>query len=116
MRPGKDPNLGQFYIPRQIAFHPGAPPAAGEPARERYYHGDSGGAFSSRRRTHDAPTGPLKLMRGQPLAIGLATRVLPPHTEPGQPVPEWPACTGSFFLVRLDYYRDWILSRTKQMQ
>jgi hypothetical protein len=117
VRPGKDPDLGQFYIPRQIAFHPDAPPAAGGPARG-ICHGDSGGPafFVATTRTHDAPTGALKLVRGQPLAIGLATRVLPPHAEPGQPEPEPPACTGSFVLVRLDYYRDWILSRIKQMQ
>lgn len=117
VRRGKDPNLGQFYLPRQLAFHADAPPAAGGPARG-ICHGDSGGPafFVATTRTHDAPAGPLKLVRGQPLAIGLATRVIPPSAEPGQTAPEPPACAGSFFAVRLDYYRDWIILHTKQMQ
>lgn len=119
VRRGKEPNLGQFYLPRQIIVEPDEPPDAGEPARQArgICHGDSGGPafFVTTTRSHAVPGMPLELTGGQPLAVGLASRTASPHVVSGEPAAEFPVCSDSFFLVRLDYYRDWILSHMKQM-
>ena len=76
-------------------------------------HGDSGGpAFLvARTWSREAPAEPIRLVRGHPLAIGLVTWGNGDRTGAAAT-----GCSDPFFLVRLDYYADWIRSRMRKMQ
>jgi secreted trypsin-like serine protease len=104
---GLDPK--GIYRPRQLRTEIGQ--SAGGP--RGICHGDSGGpAFLvARTWSHQAPGEPIGLVRGHPLAIGLVAWGNGDLTGDSAA-----GCSDPFYLVRLDYYGDWILSHMRQMQ
>jgi hypothetical protein len=106
VHPGREPNLEQPYLPRQIMVVPDDPTAGAKPIAPGICHGDSGGPafFVTTTRSRDLPRAPIKLIKGQPLAVGIISHSGAPKD-----------CDGSFSLVRLDYYRDWIIAHMKLM-
>jgi hypothetical protein len=103
---GVDPK--GLYRPRQLGTEEIG--SAGGP--HGICHGDSGGpAFLvARTWSRQAPGEPIHLVRDHPLAIGLVTwgnNEIKGESMVG--------CSDPFYLVRLDYYRDWVLSRMRQM-
>ena len=118
VRPGKEPNADQVYTPRQLLVAPDAPVDTLRPKPGGVCDGDSGGPafFVATSRSYAVPEAPLKLIAGQPLAIGLVSHVVAPRAAPGEPERDVPNCAASFFLTRLDYYGEWILARTKQLR
>lgn len=109
VRRGKDTNLNQWYFPRQIMVEADEPAEGTEPPLDArgICHGDSGGPafFVTTTRSRDVPRAPIKLIKGQPLAVGIISHAGAPKD-----------CDGSFGLVRLDYYRDWIIAHMKSIQ
>jgi hypothetical protein len=109
VHPGKEPNPSQPYLPRQIMVSPDDTSGGAAPTAEAagVCHGDSGGTafFVTTTRSRVVPPDPLKLINGQPLAVGITSRMLSPVD-----------CDETFLLVRLDYYRDWILAHVKLLQ
>lgn len=118
VRPGKEPNLDQPYWPRQLLVTPDAPPDAPRPNPGGACRGDSGGPafFVTTTRSYAVPDAPLKLIGGQPLAVGLDIHGVGPRAAPGEPEPQIPDCSAEFALIRLDYYRDWIVAKAKLLQ
>jgi len=117
VRPGKEPNADQPYLPRQLLVTPEAPVDAPRPHPGGVCSGDSGGPafFVTTSRSYALPDAPLKLVGGQPLAIGLVSHTVPPHATADAPAPDIPLCSPDFLLMRLDYYRDWIVAKAKQL-
>ena len=106
---GRSPNLEQPYLPRQMMVTPGDLGVVDEPSSDArgVCHGDSGGPafFVTTTRSRAVPRAPIKLVEGLPLAVGILSRTFAPAE-----------CGGRFAVVRLDYYRDWILAHMKVMQ
>jgi Trypsin len=123
VRPGRQPNPNQPYLPRQLAILSDDPPDAPLPPDARgTCHGDSGGPafFVATTRSHAVPDTPLKLIDGKPLAVGLVSHTSGAHeTDPDKPdaaAAAMAGCDDDTYLVRLDYYRDWVLSRVGQLR
>jgi hypothetical protein len=96
------------YRPRQFVTER-VPPSADGP--RGICHGDSGGpAFVvAKTRTRQIPNEPIRLQRGHPLALGLVSWAPESERSPA-------GCSESSVLIRLDYYRDWILARGRALQ
>ena len=108
VHPGRQPNLEQPYLPRQMMVRPddlGFSDKSSADARG-VCHGDSGGPafFVTTTRSRAVPRAPIKLVNGLPLAAGILSHTFAPDE-----------CSGRFAVVRLDYYRDWILAHMKLM-
>jgi hypothetical protein len=120
VRTRKDPVLGVPYFPRQIMVKPDELAARDDPdwKSRGICHGDSGGPafFVTTENTHKKPDTALKLVAGRPIVVGLMSRNMPMqnNNKPDQAAGD--ECSNSFYLVRTDYYREWILSRIKQMR
>lgn len=107
VRPGKQPNFEQPYLPRQIRISPDASSDAGAQNAPATCSGDSGGPafFVTTSRSRNVPRAPIKLIKEQPLAVGIISH----KGSPGD-------CDGTFYLIRLDYYRDWILGHVRLLR
>lgn len=99
---------GLYYHPRQLGTQQngwvGAPHGV--------CHGDSGGpAFLvARTWTREVPGEPIRLVHGHPLAIGLLTWGNNDLEGEGAV-----GCSDPFYLVRLDYYADWIRTHLREV-
>jgi hypothetical protein len=106
---GRAPNLEQPYLPRQMMVRPDDLSVVEQPSSDArgVCHGDSGGPafFVTTTRSRAVPRVPIKLIKGQPLAAGILSHTFAPDE-----------CSGRFAVVRLDYYRDWILAHVKLMK
>lgn len=106
---GREPNLEQPYLPRQMMVTPDDLGVGTKPLADArgVCHGDSGGPafFVTTTRSRVMPRAPIKLVNGLPLAVGILSHTFAPDE-----------CSGRFAVVRLDYYRDWILAHMKLMK
>jgi hypothetical protein len=120
VRTRMEPVLGVPYFPRQIIVRPDEMAAPDDPdwKSRGICHGDSGGPafFVATGNTHNRPNTTLKLVAGRPILVGLMSRNA--STQNNNKLDEVASedCSNSFYLVRTDYYREWILSRIKQMK